>query len=434
MKFTFRQLAYFIAAAEAGSITAASKRANISQPAISTAISHIERELNVQLFLRHHAQGLSLTPAGRALLRDAKQLLKQSDGLYSAAADIGHQLRGELSVGWFSTLAPIVMPELVQAFLKAFPETKIRSFESHQEGLVKSLRAAEIEVAITYDLQIGEDINFLPLATLPPYALFGAAHPLARERAVKLSQLARHAHEPRIFSCLVLQRPARTHYRMVVGQAGCGADHGSEWTGLYTGQCAAACRCGSRRPTRISRSFERRSAPRPYRRRHLEAIEENSPGRGIRASLPGTHFGKIHSRHGRCARGSPPEAALSVATGEVVRLMQARDWAGALQRIDRALAIDAQDRRFLMHRAQCLMALGRRAEAFAAAESAQRFAAADGAVSDAIGTLYSAGNDQKRALAAYDRAVALQPRNPRFLYNRAVSWGFSPAQRRTTTG
>lgn len=115
---------------------------------------------------------------------------------------------------------------------------------------------------------------------------------------------------------------------------------------------------------------------------------------------------------------------MSVATGEVVRLMQARDWAGALQRIDRALAIDAQDRRFLMHRAQCLMALGRRAEAFAAAESAQRFAAADGAVSDAIGTLYSAGNDQKRALAAYDRAVALQPRNPRFLYNRASARRF----------
>src|SRR5450631_4892741 len=61
MKFTFRQLAYFIAAAETGSITLASKRANISQPAISTAISHIERELDVQLFLRHHAQGLSLT-------------------------------------------------------------------------------------------------------------------------------------------------------------------------------------------------------------------------------------------------------------------------------------------------------------------------------------------------------------------------------------
>jgi molybdenum-dependent DNA-binding transcriptional regulator ModE len=134
MKFTLRQLSYFIAAAETGSITLASKRANISQPAISTAISHIERELNVQLFLRHHAQGLSLTPAGRTLLRETKQLLKQAEGLYSAAADISHQMRGELTVGWFSTLAPIVMPELVQSFLKAFPDTQVRSEEGHQEG------------------------------------------------------------------------------------------------------------------------------------------------------------------------------------------------------------------------------------------------------------------------------------------------------------
>jgi DNA-binding transcriptional LysR family regulator len=190
LKFTFRQLGYFIAAGETGSITLASKRANISQPAVSTAIAHIERELGVQLFLRHHAQGLSLTPAGRALLREAKQLLKQAEGLYSAAADVSQNLRGELSVGWFTTLAPIVMPELVQSFLKAFPGTQVRSQEGHQDGLLKSLREAEIEIAITYDLQISDDVSFVPLATLPPYALFGAAHALARERTVKLSELA----------------------------------------------------------------------------------------------------------------------------------------------------------------------------------------------------------------------------------------------------
>jgi DNA-binding transcriptional LysR family regulator len=190
MKFTLRQLSYFIAAAETGSITLASKRASISQPAISTAISHIERELNVQLFLRHHAQGLSLTPAGRTLLRETKQLLKQAEGLYSAAADISHQMRGELTVGWFSTLAPIVMPELVQSFLKAFPDTQVRSQEGHQEGLLTSLREARIELAITYDLEIRDDIDFQPLASLPPYALLAANHPLARERTLKLSQLA----------------------------------------------------------------------------------------------------------------------------------------------------------------------------------------------------------------------------------------------------
>ena len=109
---------------------------------------------------------------------------------YSAAADASHQIRGELAVGWFSTLAPLVMPELMQSFLKAYSETRIVCRENHQEGLLQSLRESETEVAITYDLQISDDIGFLPLATLPPYAIFAASHPLAHERYVKLSQLA----------------------------------------------------------------------------------------------------------------------------------------------------------------------------------------------------------------------------------------------------
>jgi tetratricopeptide (TPR) repeat protein len=105
---------------------------------------------------------------------------------------------------------------------------------------------------------------------------------------------------------------------------------------------------------------------------------------------------------------------------DVLRLMQSKDWAGALARIDLALAADARDPRFLMYRAQCFMALGRRPDAFAAAQAAEQCAAADPAIWDAAGTLYSYGSDQKRALAAYDRAVALAPRNPQFLYNRAT--------------
>src|ERR1700722_20068622 len=93
---------------------------------------------------------------------------------------------------------------------------------------------------------------------------------------------------------------------------------------------------------------------------------------------------------------------------DVLRLMQSRDWAGALARIDRALAADARDPRILIYRAQCFMALGRRPEAFAAAqaaeEAAEQDAPADPAIWDAAGTLYSYGSDQKRALAAYDRA------------------------------
>src|SRR5258707_14043708 len=109
MRYTFRQLEYFIAAGETGSITLASERISISQPSISTAISHLERELGVQLFVRHHAQGLSLTPVGRTLLRDAKQLIEQAEALYATASEASGQVRGQLTVGCLVTLAPMVL-------------------------------------------------------------------------------------------------------------------------------------------------------------------------------------------------------------------------------------------------------------------------------------------------------------------------------------
>lgn len=101
MRFTLRQLEYFIAAGQTGSITLASERIHISQPSISTAIAHLERELSVQLFVRHHAQGLTLTPIGREVLREAKALVEQAEGLYTLASEAGDRCGGpSRSAAW----------------------------------------------------------------------------------------------------------------------------------------------------------------------------------------------------------------------------------------------------------------------------------------------------------------------------------------------
>jgi len=105
---------------------------------------------------------------------------------------------------------------------------------------------------------------------------------------------------------------------------------------------------------------------------------------------------------------------------DVLRLMRSRDWPAALRAIDRALELGAAELNLLMYRAHCLFALGLRQDASEATDAVERLAGADAAVWDAIGTLRSYASDQRRALAACDRAVALAPRNPRFIYNRAT--------------
>ncbi len=203
MRYTLRQLEYFIAVGETGSITLASERVHISQPSISTAISNLEQELGVQLFMRHHAQGLSLTPVGRTVLFEAKKIIAQAEGLYASASEAHGQIRGTLSFGCMVTLAPMLAPELAHSFTTAYPATRIRHVEGHQEELLEGLRRSEVDIALTYDLQISNDIDFCPLASLPPYVLLSEAHPLAGRSALTLQELRS---EPLILLDLPLSR------------------------------------------------------------------------------------------------------------------------------------------------------------------------------------------------------------------------------------
>ncbi len=203
MRFTLRHLQYFVAAAEAGSIALASERISISPPSISAAIAHLEKELGLQLFIRHHAQGLSLTASGRQMLREAKALLAQADAIYASARDLTEQARGPLNVGCLVTLAPIILPELCHAFQQRFPAVLVAIHEGHQEHLIERLRRGEIDILLTYDLQVPEDVAFEPLAKLPPYALLWPEHRLAQRRSLSLHDLAA---EPLILLDLPLSR------------------------------------------------------------------------------------------------------------------------------------------------------------------------------------------------------------------------------------
>jgi DNA-binding transcriptional LysR family regulator len=88
LHYSLRQLRYFVVTAEALSFTAAAKRLHISQPSISTALADLEASFGVQLFIRHHASGLSLTQAGRDMLGQARNLLKNAEELQSAAREM----------------------------------------------------------------------------------------------------------------------------------------------------------------------------------------------------------------------------------------------------------------------------------------------------------------------------------------------------------
>ena len=189
-RFTLRQLEYFVAVGEAGSIAAAAEILSVSSPSISAAITTLEAEFGVQLFIRQHAQGLSLTQGGRRFFKEARRLLDQADGLRDLAGDIAEKPRGPIGVGCLSSFAPVILPSMRRRFETAYPEAQVTQRVADQRRLLDLLHRAEIDVAITYDMEIPADVEFRPLAALPPLALVSAEHPMAERDHTTLAALA----------------------------------------------------------------------------------------------------------------------------------------------------------------------------------------------------------------------------------------------------
>lgn len=190
MQFTLKQLTYFVAAGEAGSILKAAEKIHVSQPSISNAIAHLEDIFELQLFIRHHAQGMSLTTAGSQIMAQSKRLLSDANELKSFAGKLSDQIFGSINIGCFTVLAPIVTPELCHGFMQSFPGVAVNVSEDNQAELLSHLKKGSIDLALTYDLQLDSDINFTPLVELKPYVLLAENHPLSQKKSISLSQLA----------------------------------------------------------------------------------------------------------------------------------------------------------------------------------------------------------------------------------------------------
>ncbi len=113
-------------------------------------------------------------------------------------------------------------------------------------------------------------------------------------------------------------------------------------------------------------------------------------------------------------------SAVATFQQQVLLLMQARDWQGAMQACERFTVRHAALAAGWIASGQVALAMRDLLRARECAAAAADRADADPILWDLIGTLYSRASDQPRALAAYDRALALAPDQPAFLFNRAA--------------
>lgn len=190
MPLSLRQLRFFVAAAEAGTIAGAAASEHISQSAVALAISELERTLGVQLFLRRQAKGLTITQAGLAVLADARPLLAHAEELVSSARNLGGQASGTLAAGCFTTLASFLMSGVLEGFAAEYPAVQLNFTEGSQVELQEKLLDGTCEIALLYDYDLQPGIHQETLYRTRPHVLLPNGHRLAGRTPVSLRELA----------------------------------------------------------------------------------------------------------------------------------------------------------------------------------------------------------------------------------------------------
>jgi len=191
MAFTLRQLQFFIAAAEAGSVTGAARALSISQSSVTEAIRALEDDLGVGLFERQ-ARGLEITHKGSAFLRHARQILADVATARSAFRDEAETSRGRLSLGVTSLVAGYVLSDILSRFRRAHPQVELNVIEDNGDYLQHLLIGGELDVAVMLTSSV-RDRTALYVETLlvSPYRLWlPLGHPLAQQEAIALEDVA----------------------------------------------------------------------------------------------------------------------------------------------------------------------------------------------------------------------------------------------------
>ncbi len=144
----------------------------------------------------------------------ARKVLAEAESLNRLAGAISGIVQGPLSVGCLLTFAQVLLPAIRREFQKTHPDVRMSQIECDQHTLIEKLRRADIDLALSYDLEVPPDLEFIPLRSLPLYAVVAADHPLAERKTVAVETLV-------AYPMVLLDLPmSRTYFMSVFERAG----------------------------------------------------------------------------------------------------------------------------------------------------------------------------------------------------------------------
>lgn len=184
-----RQLHYFSEVARLLSFTKAASALHLSQPSLSKAIKQLEEELNVPLFYRSSRQ-LELTDAGRAVLKNAKDVLQAFGNLTSELTDLVELKKGEVRIGIPPIMGAAFFSRLISEFKSSYPLIDITLTEVGTKSIKKSVEDAALDIGLVCSLpEQSGSFESLRILKDPLVAIVPAGHHRASDTSFHLAQL-----------------------------------------------------------------------------------------------------------------------------------------------------------------------------------------------------------------------------------------------------
>ena len=147
MNLTLKQLRYFSALAETLHFGKAAKLCHVSQPALSMQIKDLEGHLGITLVERSSTR-LLLTFEGQEIAKRARDILMSVQDLTELASHHRHPLAGRLRLGVIPSVGPYVLPTLLPAVHRAYPDLELRLRESQTHSLIADLMEGHLDLLI----------------------------------------------------------------------------------------------------------------------------------------------------------------------------------------------------------------------------------------------------------------------------------------------
>lgn len=191
MAFTLRQLQYFVAVCEEGTVSGAAQTLSISQSAVTEAIKELESDLGVALFDRH-PRGLSITHKGHQFLRHANSILSGVSDARRAFERTDDAIVGPLHLGVTSLVAGYVLSDILARYRRANPTVDISAIEDNGEYLEHLLIGGELDVAVMVISNLRDRMALqAEILEVSPYRLWlPLGHRLSNRESIQLSDVS----------------------------------------------------------------------------------------------------------------------------------------------------------------------------------------------------------------------------------------------------